>query len=668
LAEFEDRAGDRTVKCEGSVHSVRPWRCGISRIHKLSFLASLFIVLFLLLSADAASALGAGTVSNNAGTTPQGDTGAAYSAWSSIDDSVAGLAAAIPLTLLAWVGIFLIARYLFLKSRQAEQVVTVPQQTIFKHDVWWALSIYVFLTLLYFRTCLPTFSTHLIGPPEDNMVVFWNLWWANDKVLHGIESLTFSNRIYYPEGSSLYFVAWSFYNLAIVWILRLFLGACTVYNIIMLHGFPIAGVGAFLLTKYFTRNSYLALLSGFLFAFCPSHFARAQHHIHINTIQFIPFFVLFYLRMVRERSTKMLWLATLFFLLNTLADWNYMVFAGFLMLFCYVYQGFREHRIIMPGLLGRNAMIVGFTIILMMPWIWPMMRVGSEHPEVVYFGHNSCVVDFLGLFVPGFYHWLNSSEVISSINRSYTSNPWEVASYIGVVSIVLVAISFRKLLAKHGELMFLAFCFLIISFGAKLHVGGFITPIFMPEAPFKVLPVLENVRCPSRFIIYVYLFWGILVAVALQMLYARLRSGWQKKAVVFVVPLLLFLDYYSVKVDKTEVSLPPCYEQIKQDASDFAILDLPLEYDPSCYYMMHQALTDIPTVNGSITRQVGTSLLDRFNLNDLTVQRGQLLSNNVKYIIIYKQLPFAENLPIELYRSTYRTFYEDQSHLVLLVP
>lgn len=595
------------------------------------------------------------------------DAKAADNGISSVDTSIMGLLVSVPLTLLVWAGMFFVARFLYLKTSKPELQAVPNPERYFKYDLLWAFIVYTLLTLLYFRSCLPTFATHLIGPPEDNMVVYWNLWWANDKVLHGIESLTFTNRIYYPEGSSLYYVAWSFYNLILVWILRLFLGACTVYNLIMLHSFPVAGIGAFLLTKYITKNSYLALLGGFIFAFSPSHFARAQHHIHINTLQFVPFFVLCYLRAVREGSTKMLWLAALFFLLNTLADWNYMIFAGFFILFWYLYQGINRRRIIMPDLLGRNALIVGSTLLPLIPWIWPMIKVGLQHPEVTHFGHNTCVVDFFGLFIPGTYHWLNSIELIGSINNSYTSNPWEIASYLGLISILLVVISFRAIVARHAELMLAAFCFLIFSFGATLHFGGVISPVFMPEALFKFLPVLSNVRAPSRLIIYVYLFWGVLVAVALQLLAAKVKRDWLRKTIFIVVPLLLFMDYYSAKVDKTEVALPPCYKLIGKDTDSFAILDLPLAYDPSCYYMMHQALSDIPTVNGSITRQVGQSLLNHLEMNDLSMQKEQLLKNKVKYIVIYKQLPFSEDLNIDHYRDAYESIYEDDANLVLSV-
>jgi hypothetical protein len=83
--------------------------------------------------------------------------------------------------------------------------------------------------------------------------------------------------------------------------------------------------------------------------------------------------------------------------------------------------------------------------------------------------------------------------------------------------------------------------------------------------------------------------------------------------------------------------------------------------------MMHQALTDIPTVNGSIKRQVGRSLLNRLDMNDLSKQKEQLLRNHVKYIVIYKQLPTYYPFHVDPYRVAYKTYYEDDNNLVLSV-
>jgi uncharacterized membrane protein len=157
--------------------------------------------------------------------------------------------------------------------------------------------------------------------------------------------------------------------------LRLFLGPVSAYNVIVLHTFPLAGLGAFLLVRCRTRNSWLALLGGFLFAFSPFHFVRAQHHYHISTLQFVPFFVLTYIRAVREKTRKYLILATGFFLLNALADWNYMFFAVYFVVFSYIYLAIRNRRLIMPDLIKKSATITLRPILPLSIWLVPMMKI-----------------------------------------------------------------------------------------------------------------------------------------------------------------------------------------------------------------------------------------------------------------------------------------------------
>ena len=258
--------------------------------------------------------------------------------------------------------VYWILRYFFLKLDDSVAALRGDDISITKHDWLVAAAIYCLLTVIYYYPCLSTLGTHLIGPPEDNIVGYWDIWWSNDQVLRGSQSLTFSNLLFYPEGSSLYYVAWSFYNQVLSLPLRLFCGNIAVYNLIILHSFPLAGIGAFLLLRYLTRNSWLALLGGFLFAFSPYHFVRAQHHFHINTLQFVPFFVLYFIRTVREGTRRNLILATLFFLLNALADWNYLFFAGYFIVFSYIYLAIRRRRVILGDVIKKSAFIVSGTL------------------------------------------------------------------------------------------------------------------------------------------------------------------------------------------------------------------------------------------------------------------------------------------------------------------
>ena len=105
-------------------------------------------------------------------------------------------------------------------------------------------------------------------------------------------SLDFSSYIHYPQGTSLLYQPYSFYNLFLSVIMAKLLPPAAIYNLLVMHSYILAGVGAFLLIKYLLKDSFLAIIGGFLFAFNPSHFAHSLGHLNIMSIQFIPFFFL----------------------------------------------------------------------------------------------------------------------------------------------------------------------------------------------------------------------------------------------------------------------------------------------------------------------------------------------------------------------------------------
>ena len=572
-----------------------------------------------------------------------------------------------PLTFLFAALVYNILKYFFVRLSSPAVAPSTDHETPFKYDWLLALAIYCLLTIVYFYPCLSTMNTHVIGPGEDNMSGFWDLWWANDMVLHGDQSLTFAHHVYYPQGTSLYYIAWSFYSLAVLYPLRLFLGPVSAYNIIVLHTFPLAGLGAFFLVRYLTRNSWLALLGGFLFAFSPFHFVRAQHHYHINNIQFVPFFVLYYIRAVKENTRKYLILATLFFLLNAASDWNYMFFGLYFVVFSYIYLAIRNRRLIMPDLIKKSATITLIPILILSVWLVPMMKIGLTNKEVNLPGHRSFVADLVGLYLPNFYHWLGSLGPLAKINAMYQGNVWECVSYLGLATIVLVAVTFNRLVRPAAPYFLAAIAFLIMALGAYPHLAGQAIPIRLPDQVLSQMPFFSNLRAPVRFMTYVYLFWSIIVVMAFQRLLGSVSTPRPRLVLSVLVPLLLFLDYFNVCHDKTEVAAPPCYQAIAADTSSFGILNLPEEYVTSCRYMMYQASHHIPIVNGATTRKVGKSLIDSLAMNDLDVQQRQLVDDKVKYLVVHKNLLADKVFDLAAYRNHYGRFYEDDRSVVFKV-
>ena len=296
-----------------------------------------------------------------------------------------------------------------------------------------------------------------------------------------------------------------------------------------------------------------------------------------------------------------------------------------------------------------------------------MIKIGIAHQEATLPGHNSYVTDLVGLIVPNHYHWLNFVGFIDGINKSYTGNPWEVVAYLGLASIVIVALTFRRILRQTAPFFIGGIAFLIMALGVNPHVAGAGIPARLPDQVLCQLPFLSNLRCPVRFMSYVYLFWSIIVVVAVKSLIDSASSKKLKLFLTILLPTLLVVDFFNICHDKTEVSLPPCYQVIAADTDRFGILNLPEGYDESCRYMMYQTLHGLPIMNGAITRKIGTSLIDSLNTTDLEVQRRQLLDSKVKYIVVHKDLLKGKSLKLDEYRRSYRQQFEDDRSIVLRV-
>jgi hypothetical protein len=551
---------------------------------------------------------------------------------------------------------------------------------IVKHDIWFAFLGYILLTAIFFYPCLWTFNSHLIGPPEDNMQFFWNFWYAYNKVLHGIENLGFTNYIYYPEGGSLSYHSWSFYNVAIAIPLRAVFNPVTTYNLIILQSFPLAGIGAFLFVRYLVGDSLLAFLGGFIFAFSPYHFAHAQHHVNIGSIQFIPFFVLYFIKAIREDSKASLVLTSIFLILNALCDWNYLIFACFFMVFSYVYLAARRGRIILRDVLWKSVIITGSAVIFLLPFLWPMVAIKLKFIEGKNFlywgkgfssgnnGFENFVADITGFFIPDYYHWLNHVGFIGRLNELYTGYAWERAVYLGLVGMVIVFVAGRRFLPSAAKYMLGALPFFILSLGAHPHVFGQSLPIPLPYRVLSEVPFLSEARVPARTIVYVYLFWGVIVVLALRQLIEGFPALGRRNLIVFVLFGLLFIDYYSMRLDRTEVIEPSWISVISPAGKQFGLLNLPIrgqyKYSHINRYMLDQTFHGVPIVQGQTSRKIGKSFSDRLEIHDLERLKQELIQNKVKYIVIHKRFLPDPLIDLDEFRETFQLVFED-THAVV---
>lgn len=542
----------------------------------------------------------------------------------------------------------------------------------FKH-VFLAAAFYSALTLLYFYPSLKSLPNSLIGPPEDNMFMLWSLWYGTESLLRHSFPFMHTHHLFYPEGISLFFSNYCYYGVGVALFLRGFLSLPLIYNLLVLHTFVLAGVGAFCLIHTLTGDLKVSLVGGFIYAFNPSHFAHSLHHVTIASIQFIPFFVLFLIKAVKEpKRAYVLW-AALFMTLGALCDWNYLVFDSvFIIMGAGALLWTRRGEAL--GIFKRMVWAPVLSALSLSVLILPMLLTAMQHPFVRKLdGHDTYVADLLGFVLPHPYHLLGLTGPIPFLNALMTGNDWEKSVYLGVANILIVLIA-APIIWKECRKYFLGFfTFIVLAMGVTPHILGKSLPFPLPYRVIQELPFFTQARSPSRIIVYAYLFLAILVAFSLKGLLTRVRPARAAKVLFGAVSLLIFFDFYSINSAMTPVVLPPCYAAIQKDpAKDFGILELPWD---GARYMMYQTLHGVPCVQGYMGRRLEQTLNDRliFDLKRLPEQKLMLVENHVKYIVIHKRrLTWDPVKPLDqsyqqllgrvtlVYSRTYKKIYEDE--------
>jgi len=103
--------------------------------------------------------------------------------------------------------------------------------------------------------------------------------------------------------------------------LQAFFSLAETYNILILLSFVLSGFGAYLLGDYVFSDKQLAFITGLLYAYSPYHIHEVwSGHLHLATLQWIPFFVLYLLKTIRECGRNPYY-AGLFLALVSLSSW-----------------------------------------------------------------------------------------------------------------------------------------------------------------------------------------------------------------------------------------------------------------------------------------------------------------------------------------------------------
>jgi len=138
--------------------------------------------------------------------------------------------------------------------------------------------------------------------------------------------------------------------------------------------------------------------------------------------------------------------------------------------------------------------------------------------------------DLLGLIYPGAFVWLAPSG-LTRTSSVFASSPVENGSYLGITLVCAVVVSVVVLWRRSTVVRVAAIAggaAWVLSLGGALVVrtapGASLNGIPLPERIFTKLPLLSN-TIPVRYSLYVSLFAGLILALALDRLHQRVAHG-----------------------------------------------------------------------------------------------------------------------------------------------
>ncbi len=496
---------------------------------------------------------------------------------------------------------------------------------------WIALA-YVLLTLILTYPTVAYFLSAIPGDSFDGWQNFWNLWWIRQAVLREHRHPFFTDMLYHPTGVSLLFHTLNPFNGVTSLPVQLAAGLFAAYNAIVFFSFAIGGLGSYLLTRYTLRHTrepartWAAFLAGVVYTFSPFHFAHLLGHMQVFSLEWIPFYVLYFWRGVdRARHGSLTWrdvaLPALFLVLIALCDWYFVLYSLLFTVLAWLYLFWRKR--LTWRVVTWTAAVVGLFALILSPLLWPMIAEARRYDFMVPPPEQAYILsaDLLAFLTPNEFHPL-WGQAAARFARRFTSPVSEHTVFAGYVPLLLGAWGIRRGGRPRGFWALAAFSFALLAMGPALHVAGRPLPIPLPYALLQHLPIVRITRSVSRFDVMVMLALGVLAAMGLAALMCppgpsepRNDAKASKEVIrphliaLTTVTLTLF-EFLPAPYPISPPDTPSWYERLAEEPGDFAILNLPMNWDRPGY-LLYQTVHGKRLTVGYISRDDPRTLTER---------------------------------------------------------
>jgi hypothetical protein len=478
---------------------------------------------------------------------------------------------------------------------------SLPRKKALVHPL--VIAFYAVLTLILTYPLVTRLTTHVIGTDIwafDEYTFVWNMWWFKYSTLNLHSNPLFSTHTFYPLGISLVPYTYNLFNALVSLPLQAFLGLPTISNLLNVFAFTLSGYGTYLLLCYLLRGEEdeanrdslqvhcAAFIGGLVYAFTSYHFVYAAlgHH-NMVSIQWIPFYTLFLIKTVRERSWSNAATGGIFAALALLCEPFLGVFLATLTLLVLIFAG--RHRILNPGFLKRFGLLLLTIAIATFPLGYPLLReLFRAEYAISGWGHSEkLLVDLFGFTTPTGLHPLLGGEWTQELTvvREGTARFVDVNTvFLGWVVIVLALFASVRYWRRVKVWTVGAIASAVLAMGPLLHINGrstfdldgLLANVPLPFIILHYIPIVKANRVPNRFSSVLMLCLAVLVGFTAHAILRRIKGRNLVFGVTALLGFLLCFEHLSVPLPLTEAKVPDWYYTLGEEPGDFSILEFPL--------------------------------------------------------------------------------------------
>jgi len=463
------------------------------------------------------------------------------------------------------------------------------------------------------------------GDGFDGWQNYWNLWWVRKSLLELGCSPWHTELLDYPNGASLYFHTLNVPNGVLTLPIQESCGLLVAYNVVVVLSFALGGLGTYLLALRAIgwRGRYAraaAFFSGMVYSASPFHFAHLLGHMQVFSFQWLPFYCVALLGVCESawqyegvrNANKVAGAAQLlvFLLLAILCDWYNMVYLGLataLVLGWHLWSR-RKGGVLgalrvlkMPGIAWAAAMVA------LSPLLVPMLRETTHASYMVPDEGQipALSADLLAFVLPQEMHPL-WGDWAASIAERFAASTSERMVFLGWLPLALGFIGWWRHTSNARVFGWLFLSFVVLALGPVLHVGGEVfaiggRPVVLPYfLLYELVPFIGIARSVSRYVAMATLSLAVLAGIGLLALMRAASRG--RLAMCLTACALVGFEFLPVPYPMSIPDVPAWYEQLAAEDGEFAVLNLPVNWDRP-QYLLYQTVHGKPLVAGYISRR-----------------------------------------------------------------